>query len=785
MRTGGLQPWAAKTLEPETGDIGPKTYARIFELLLRLKANLIWPAMHECTKPFFIIAGNAKMAEDYAIIIGSSHAEPMLRSNTGEWDVKKMGNFNYVTNKDSVYKYWEDRVKESRGINAMYSIGMRGVHDSKMEGVKDAKEAVPLLQTIFKDQRDLLSKYINKDITKVPQVFTAYKEVLEIYDQDLQLPEDVTLVWPDDNYGYIQRLNNDAEKKRPGGSGVYYHASYWGRPHDYLWLSSTHPSLIQEEMMKAYDNGSNRLWVLNVGDIKPLEYNTELFLDMAYDVLPFKDNSYAKQHLLQWSTNIFGKEKGQTIQNVLWQYYQLAFERRPEFMGWSQTEPTTKINYTAYNHFYFGDEAQKRIDSYELLQGNVVGLRTQMNSKDADAFYQLVYYPVMGAALMNKKFLYRDKSFLYAMQSRLSATDYVLKSKAVYDSIVSETNFYNNQLSAGKWKNIMSMKPRNLPVFQEAAKTTIYTNSEQGWSISCEGKFSDTLAIAPQNNGAFSLPSFDNLNQQQYFIDVFLTDKKAITWSATASVPWIKLSTNKAELLPVNDRSQTRLFVSVDWQKIPLKNLQEGIINFAADGKTISVKVHANRLSLPSQANSNGFIENNGYVSIHAENYNRNVKRNSGEWIVAPGLGYAGTVLQAQAVSIKDTAHLKDTGWIKTNSAFAEYDFYTCSEGNAELTIFTVPTHPLNNNFSMRYAVAVDNGPLQIMDFRTVGRTDEWKQNVLRNRAEKKISLSFVKKGAHHLKLYCVDPGVLLDAMVIDMGGMKAANGLIGETKVK
>ena len=513
----GLQPWAAKTVEPETGDIGPTTYAKIFELLLRLKANLIWPAMHECTKPFFTIPGNAKVAEDYAIIIGSSHAEPMLRSNTGEWNVKKMGNFNYVTNKDSVYKYWEDRVKESGRINALYSIGMRGVHDSKMEGVKDAKEAVPLLQTIFKDQRDLLTKYINKDITKVPQVFTAYKEVLEIYDHGLQLPEDVTLVWPDDNYGYIQRLNNEREKKRPGGSGVYYHASYWGRPHDYLWLGSTHPSLIQEEMMKAYDNGSDRLWVLNVGDIKPLEYNTEFFMDMAYDALPFMDNSYARKHLLQWTTNLFGKEKGQTIQNVLWQYYQLAFERRPEFMGWSQTEPTTKTNYTAYNHFYYGDEAQKRIDSYESLQGKVTTLRKQIKSKDADAFYQLVYYPVMGASLMNKKFLYRDKSFFYAKQNRLNASDYAQQSKAAYDSINTETHFYNNTLSAGKWKNMMSMKPRNLPVFQEPAITAINLKGEQRWSISGEGTMPDTAAIAQQNNEAFGLPAFDNLNQQQYF----------------------------------------------------------------------------------------------------------------------------------------------------------------------------------------------------------------------------------------------------------------------------
>jgi hypothetical protein len=253
----GLQPWAAKTFEPETGDIGPKTYSKIFELLLRLKANIIWPAMHPSTKAFFYYPGNVKTAGDYQIVVGSSHAEPMLRNNVGEWDEKTMGHFNYLTNKETVYKYWEERVKESSGIIANYSLGMRGVHDSGLEGIKDPKEAVPLMERIFEDQRAMLEKYINKDITAIPQVLTVYKEVLDIYDQGLKVPEDVTLVWPDDNYGYIQRLNNEKEKKRSGGSGVYYHASYWGRPHDYLWLSSTHPSLIREEMMKAYENGSN------------------------------------------------------------------------------------------------------------------------------------------------------------------------------------------------------------------------------------------------------------------------------------------------------------------------------------------------------------------------------------------------------------------------------------------------------------------------------------------------------------------------------------------------
>jgi hypothetical protein len=656
---------------------------------------------------------------------------------------------------------------------------MRGVHDSKMEGVKDSKDAVPLLENIFRDQRQLLTRYINKDVTAIPQVFTAYKEVLEIYDNGLKLPDDVTLVWPDDNYGYIQRLNNENEMTRPGGSGVYYHASYWGRPHDYLWISSTHPALMQEEMMKAFENGSNRLWVLNVGDIKPLEYNTEMFLDMAYDASPFKNNRYAKLHLRKWFSSMFGKEKAHAIQPVMWEYYQLAYERRPEFMGWSQTEPTTKTNYSTFNHFYYGDEAQKRIDRYQALENKVKALRTQMLLKDAASFYQLVYYPVVGASLMNKKFLYRDKSYFYAKQSRLSAFDYAQQSKAAYDSIIAETDYFNNKLSGGKWKNIMSMQPRNLPVFLTPELPAININRSTGWSIAPEGYITKDSSLL-SNNKEWQLPEFDKLNKQQYFIDLFLTDNKTIIWTASTSAAWIKLSTTKGTLSDVVGKKQVRVYVTLDWSKVQGNETLNGQIRFEAGGKQIAVTIIGINRSLN---NFKGFVENNGYVSIHPAHYNREKKQAHADWILLPDLGYAREALQSQTVSLKNMEQVSDTGWIKKSSSYVEYDFYTFSTANAALTVYSVPTHPLNNRCSMRYAVSVDDGPLQVVDFRTFGRSDEWKQNVLRNRAEKKIKLSLVEKGKHCLRIYAVDPGVILDGILIDLGGLHNACAVIPETK--
>lgn len=774
----GLQPWAAKTFEPETGDIGPKTYAKIFELLLRLRANLIWPAMHPSTKPFYQIPGNAKVAADYAIIVGSSHAEPMLRNNVGEWDEKTMGHFNYVSNKAVVQKYWEDRVKESSGNEAMYSLGMRGVHDSKMEGVSSSQEAVPLLEQIFADQRAMLQKHINPKTEAVPQVFTAYKEVLEIYDNGLKLPDDVTLVWPDDNYGYIQRLNNQTEQVRPGGSGVYYHASYWGRPHDYLWLSSTHPALLREEMMKAYGTGADRLWVLNAGDIKPLEYNIELFLDMAYNAKPFADDRSVKTHLANWLRTIFGQVPAPKLATVLWRYYQLAFERRPEFMGWSQTEPTTQTKYTGYNHFYYGDEAQKRIDDFDRLEEEARALRKQVAAKDADAFYQLVYYPVMGASRMSKKFLYRDKAYLYARQNRLSAADYAVLSKQMHDSIVAETTYYNAQLAGGKWKHMMSWAPRNLPVFQPPVLPETTVNSSAVWGVAPEGFVRSDSSLVSADN-ALRLPGFEQGSGKTFFVDVFLQAGKVVDWKAVPSANWIRLSKQSGCLKPEFGKKETRLWVSVDWNKAPAKKTLEGNINFVANGKTVSVQVLA-RLQKLQGASADAFVETNGFVSIHAANFHRQTGAGQKRWQVVEGLGHTGRLVEA--LPLQTEAADTTQAAIKAMPSLA-YEFYTVTPAAADVIVYTLPTHPVHKLHSLRYAVSVDDSPAQVVDFKTVGRSEEWKQNVLSNAAVRKIGVGFLPAGKHRLKIYMIDPGVLLDRILIDTGGLKKAYRAVAETK--
>lgn len=766
----GLQPWAAKTFEPETNDIGPKTYTKVFELLLRLKANLIWPAMHPSTKAFFHYPGNVAAAGDYQIVIGSSHAEPMLRNNVDEWNVKTMGHFNYLTNKDSIYKYWEARVQQSSKVNAIYSMGMRGVHDGQMEGVKNMKEAVPIVERIIADERGLLRKYVNKDITKVPQVLTPYKEVLEIYDNGLKVPEDVTLVWPDDNYGYIQRLNTDAEKKRPGGAGVYYHASYWGRPHDYLWLPSANPALMREEMVKAYDNGANRLWVVNVGDIKPIEYNTQFFLEMAYNITPFTKAGYERNYLQAWCNQVWKNDAANRIAHVLQRYYSLAFERKPEFMGWSQTEPSTPTRYSGYNHFSYGDEAQRRIDAYDSLQQAVKQLRAQFANEDA-AYYQLVYYPVMGASWMNKKFLYRDKAYIYGRQNRISAYHYAALSQAAYDSIVHETVWYNQQLNGGKWRHMMSMEPRKLAVYHAPVLPALAIEKGYGWDVAPENY--DTLAYSAAKPK--TLPAFTQGVQQRYFIDLFLRDSASLPWQAQKNAAWITLSEEKGTLLPQGDASAVRIWVTVDWAKAPAGAKIAGEVAFAANGHTETITITGERPAANEYAAYKGFTEQNGIVSVYAAHFTANKASAVAQWNVAPGLGHTELAVQSQVKGKADTVNVD-------KSACLTYTFYSLSATAPELRVYTLPTHALNKDYKMRYAVSIDNGPLQVTDFRTYGRSEEWKQNVLRNSAIREWKLAPLAPGKHEVKIYAIDPGVVIDRLLIQFGDAPVSYSVIPET---
>ena len=472
-----LRPWSYLNYEPsDFGHIGPKTYKRIFQLLLRLRANAIWPGMHTGTTAFFKIPGAKAMADSCGIVIGTSHCEPLLRNNVDEWDVKQRGAFNYKTNREQVQQYWIERLQEVRkSRDNMFTIGMRGIHDGSMEGYKTTQEKFDGLQQVIDDQQELLRKYIGAP-EKQMQVFVPYKEVLQLYEKGLRVPDYVTLMWCDDNYGYMTRLSNAEEQQRQGGGGVYYHLSYWGRPHDYLWLTTTQPGLIYNEMRQAYDHNVRRLWIVNVHDPKVAGYDLELFLDMAWNI-DCVSGETLNDHYQAWLCREFGQEVGKRLFPVMHEFYRLCGMRRPEFMGWNQVEVDKKLYDRGLSQVRNSDWTQEQCDWFEgrfaALDAKVEEIGQSLRPELADAYFAAIKYPVQAAAAHVEKMLEAQRARKHATGSTLKdmfANDdkmraAVTRSQAAYERIHKLTSYYNNEMAGGKWKYIMHDHPRDLPVF--------------------------------------------------------------------------------------------------------------------------------------------------------------------------------------------------------------------------------------------------------------------------------------------------------------------------------
>lgn len=491
-----LRPWSHLNFEPSPKtEIGVKTYRKIFELLLRLRGNTLWPAMHEGTTAFFMVDGAKAQADSCGIIIGTSHCEPMLRNNVGEWDTTKRGRFNYKTNRDEVHRYWTERlreVKDSKGGN-IFTIGMRGIHDSSMEGYQTPEEKFEGLQQVIIDQQRLLAENVG-DPSKQDQIFVPYKEVLELYEMGLEVPDYVTLMWCDDNHGYLTRLSDAKEQKRSGGGGVYYHLSYWGQPHDYLWLTTTQPGLIWHQMRQAYDNNVRKVWIANVHDPKVAGYDLELFMDMAWNI-DSVDASTLRSHYKTWLTRQFGAEAAELIFPVMHDFYRLCGERRPEFMGWSQVEKDrnlyerrlTPVRSTELNPKEFGNELQRYVEEFDRASYAVDYATKFVDPSLYDAYFAAVIYPVCASAAHARSLLKAQEARTLASGRNDTADRFALEerirqlcaeSQRAYQEVRKLTEYYNDVVSDGKWKGSMDMRPRDLPVFAAPSLPIMLTEGE-------------------------------------------------------------------------------------------------------------------------------------------------------------------------------------------------------------------------------------------------------------------------------------------------------------------
>ena len=768
----GLTPWASQTFEPERGNIGPRTYAKVCELLLRLKANYLAPAMHPVSTSFNQIPENKLVADTFAIVMGSTHCEPLLLNTASEWDTQTMGPWNYDKNKEGINRVLTQRVRENSPYENVYTLALRGLHDGAMSTTLPMHEKVRMLQQALLDQRQILAENIDRPVETVPQAFTPYKEVLEIYSNGLELPDDVTIVWPDDNYGYMKRLSGVREQRRTGRSGVYYHVSYLGVPHSYLWFSTTPPSLMYEELRKAYDTTADRLWLLNCGDLKGSEMQVSLFLDMAWDIGRFTADNVVT-YPARWLAGIFGEAYYDRLEAMTREHLRLAFPRKPEYMGWGyhwnrfdhNCEQLTDTDFSFTNY----DEAPRRLEAYRKLGARAEALLHEIGDEARPAFYQLVYYPLRGAELMNRMTLGGQRNRWYARQGRAATNAVRDEVQRCYDSLQVITRGYNSLLG-GKWNHMMSMR-------QNYDGVSAYFNLPHLATHDAAGAPRLALQVAGEDvTGArafHALPAFDNYLRRTYPVEIYNRGGGTLAWTAHASEPWVVLSKSAGKTA-----DEERITVGIDWEKAPSGNAVPAQIVFRAGEQSEKVLVSLFNPTAPSRAELRGiYVENNGCVSIPAAGCHR-VRENDRIKITAvEDLGIEGPALQLG----DPTAPLQI--FRSRDVPCAEYDFYAFDAGSVDVYTYVLPTFPLhadrdfrigeNTNTDTKYSVQIDDGALATPSSSHVEYAQVWFESVLRNCAVNKSTLHIDKPGRHTLRIRVGDPGIVLQKIVLDFGGMK------------
>ena len=741
-RFGGWAKWAEQTFDRETGKVGPKTYEKVFELLLRLRANYLWPAMHNGSAAFNSNPENARLADDYAIVMGSSHCEQMLRNNEDEWkNAGTYGDFNYITNRQTMISYWEERVRTNGGYENTYTLGLRGIHDYPMEGARTTQERVKIMQQAINDQRDILARNIDRPVEDIPQVLCTYEEVLEAYHNGLQVPEDVTLLWSDDKHGYCRNLSNPSEMQRKGGAGIYYHLSYHGDPASWIWLSPLSPAFISTELTKAYEFGAGKIWVFNVGDIKPAEKEISFAMELAWDVEKWQP-SRAHEYIEHWASKTFGSCFSKEIAEIMDGYYALQAGGKDSHVWF--------VNYTA-------EQVEERLSRWKSLSSRASSLAERMPAELGNAYFELVEYPVCGASLLNEFQLVARRSMVRADRQDVDgASRDGARVTELFDALNRWTRRYNEEICDGKWRNFFNWRPYHM-YWSETLDVPYFTSevhqmalqkpesrfisvdeamSGPGTCIFCEADCKIPIwmeAISPVRN--FSKAPEDNV-----FCHI---DMGADSFDACAT--------------PVNNVWHSP-YIGPMWSKVGTLHLKKGDNVLKVSGLKPGARIDRIYLGIWPP------FDEEPRLRIAASDFDA---RQDGSVICVEGLGYSDGVMAYPFDSPSYGATSSVAGTLPVSAApYVEYDI-ELSESDTVLEVRTLPTLHVHEGRDARYAVQVGDYQPQVFSIHAGDFTAEWRQNVLRGYSSRSVCLPSGLSGRQRVRVHFLDPGIVLQEILV------------------
>jgi hypothetical protein len=740
-----LSGWAREKF----GNLNSQFYTHVFELLLRLKANFLWPAMWNnafaTDDPL-----NPKLADEYGIVMSTSHEEPMMRAEKEwTWNVDKVpnhGSWNYSTNKDEIQAFWRKGMERDKNYEQVVTLGMRGENDTPMSESSNTH----LLEEIVTDQRQILKQTVNPDLTKVPQVWALYKEVQGYYERGMRVPEDVTLLWSDDNWGNLRRLPTPEERDRSGGAGIYYHLDYVGGPRSYKWLNVTPITKVQEQMNLALHYGADRIWVVNVGDGKPMEFPIEFFLSMARtpDRWPA---SKLSEYTRLWATREFGSEHAPEIADWVEQYTRYNGRRHPELL-----EPTT----FSLTNFHEADRVEA---DWKTLAAKVDKVAAELPEDERASFFELVQYPVDACANLNSMLITAGRNALAARLGDVRANGYAVETQKLFARDAELSAEYNHLLN-GRWDHMMDQTHIGYTAWNDPPVNVMpavsWTQIPDAGSL---GVLADNTTYNPRTH-SLSLGTVDSITQEKRTLELFNRGQKSVGYTIKMSAPWLKASSINGEVTV--EQSVT---LTVDWAQVPTTGDDSTVTVTSANpaDRATNYTLHVQKLEDAIREGLESFVESNGLLSIEAPDTSSRAPAELDaspsvlHWVELPGFGAtrsAMTVFPVDAPSDKNSA------------AALNYRMYLSDAGPFTLYVSLAPTNNFVPGRGLRFAVAIDDGPRIVVDALEHNTQRDWEQTVSDSMKKVSIPITVAAPGYHILHLYAVDPALTVERLVLAHG---------------
>ncbi|KZP08810.1 glycoside hydrolase family 115 protein [Athelia psychrophila] len=774
-----LQNWAMEKFTNGTGSallnspFNHLFYTALFELLLRLKANYLWPA--QWSSAFNVDDPlNQPLADLYGIVMGTSHEEPMMRSIPNEWSLFGVGPWNYSSNAENVYDFWVNGTERAKPYESLFTIGMRGNGDLPLSvGVN-----IDLLEQVVSDQRQILSDVFNgTDVTTIPQVWTLYEEVEGYYQDGMRVPDDVCLLWTDDTWGNVRRYPVESERNRTGGAGVYYHFDLVGPPRDYKWITTSQISKTYEQMSLAVDRNATRIWVVNVGDLKPYELSTEFFITLGWNATrwsPFNLDSFVSA----WAQREFDLDSSDAavVSDIIANVTRWNARCKPELLD------GTTYSLTDYR------EAEDVLSDWAALSAASTRIYNKLPADAQPAFFELVHHPALASSNLGNMWVSQGLNNLRASQARLSTNALADKVESLFAEDWELENTYHTILD-GKWDHMMDQTHVMYYYWQQPMTNSMPSISRvQPKKQALPGP----MRVSPEGTwdlGRVTTRTNAHKAIIRYF-DIGAGGPYPFTFAAASNTSWLKLTPSKGSISPTN--TEIRVEASVDWSKIT--GAQQATINFTATAPgqplqltqayfvanhTVPQADFKGKSSLVLLKIINmcwlGFVEGDGGISIEAAHATRNTSLSGVAWTELPGYGKT-----LSGVTPWPRTGNSGNNFTIGSGPSLEYDFFnfnTAYGNNVNITVLVSPSFNANGDDQpLAFAVQVDSQTPQRLQPMAVavpgGSPAGWDDFVANSIIPVNLTAT-AAPGAHTLKIWMIEPAVVIQKIVINTGNVR------------